>query len=337
MEYNNSSSASSNGALSQYLQHVYIKLLIVLLVTSIIPSLVVGSVVLHFLFRMMTRKEFTPITFVYTIISIFCVISPVGLAAFWLLTLYSNSLVPQNSTVSCTIYAAKFVMCYTPFMVVCYSIGITSIVQFLLLHTDYKRLVTLKSLALSMFAVSVASILFPFVLNLGLCVREQMKSHRDYSRDSLTEVGVAYVIVAYVLPLVIIVIFSVLTHLKVKREVSYRKKVIVRSVLLINGSNITIYCLFKIFAVVIYFVGVYVSNNLDVSTTWIEIARYLGDLGYLFTIASILILNPRLRSMALVCFKLKTGDLTLTDASRNPTKEETSTQSQRSNDNEEAI
>ena len=318
MEHNNSSSASSNGALSQYLQHVYIKLLIVLLVTSIVPSLVVGSVVLHFLFRMMTRNKFTPITFVYTIISIFCVISPVGLAAFWLLTLYSNSLVPQNSTVSCTIYAAKFVMCYTPFMVVCYSIGITSIVQFLLLHTDYKRLVTLKSLASSMIVVSVASILFPFVLNLGLCVREQMKSHMDESRDSLTHVAVVYVIVAYVLPLVIIVIFSVLTHLKVKREVSYQKKAVVRSVLLINGSNITIYCLFKIFAVLTYFIGVYVSKNSDVNRTWIEIARYLGDLGYLFTIVSILILNPRLRSKALVCFKLKTGDLSPSEASSIP-------------------
>ena len=313
MEYINSSSESSDRALNTYLWHVYTILQIVHLVTVIIPSLVAGSVVLYCLYRIMSRTGIKPIMLLYTIICIFCIIGSVALAIFWVLGLYSDSWIPQNNTVSCAIYTARYVICYTPVMFVCYCIGMTSIVQFVLLHSGYKKFVSLKSLISSLVGISVASLLFTFVLTVGSCVYEQQKLHIDEDVYSLIPAAI-YIIVSFVVPLFVIVIFSILTHLKVKRDVSYRKKAVVRSVLAVNGFNIAIYALFRAVAVLIYFVGYTANNNRDAITKWLEIGRYISDLGYLFSIVSILILDPRLRSMALAC-SCNTDDQTAAKAS----------------------
>ena len=311
---NSSSSKSSDSALNTYLWHLYTILQIVHLATVIIPSLVAGSVALFFLYRMMSRTGIKPIMLLYNIIIIFCVIGSVALAIFWVLSLYSNSWIPQNNTLSCTIYTAKYVICYTPFMIVCYSIGMTSIVQFVLLHSSYKKFVSLKSLISSLVGISILSFLFTFVLTVGICVNNQQQLHTDEDRYSLIEIAAIYIVVAFVVPFFIIVIFSILTHLKVKRDVSYKKKAVVRSVLAVNGFNIAIYALFKIVAVLIYYIGFIGNNSHDDITKWLEIARYISDLGYPFTIVSILILNPRLRNMVIVCSCNK-GDQSASEAS----------------------
>ena len=324
---NTNSSSSLNTELNPYLQRIYTILQIVHLITVIIPSFVIGAVVLFLLFMVMSRTGVKPILLLYAIITIFCIVGSAALAIFWVLSLYSDSLVPQNSTTSCTIYTAKYVICYTPFMIVCYGIGMTSVVQYVLLHVSYKRIVTLRLLVAFSIILAIASVVFTFVITVGICVSEQRQYHRNEGRVSLAELASVYIFIAFVVPFVIIVIFSVLTHLKVNREVSFKKKEIVRSVLAVSGLNIAIYALFKFVAVSIYFVGISVPGNSDVITKWLEIARYVSDLGYPFTILSILLLNPKLRRMALVC--VKTEDQSLVDSVSTPHNVERSTEIQK--------
>ena len=304
MDSSNSSSLdTSNTAQNQYLLGVYTILLVVHNVTVILPSVVFGTVALYFMFRVMRRTGVKPIMLLYAIITICCIIGSVTVGIFWVLSLVSDILVLKNSTLSCTIYTAKYAVCYTPFTIVCYCIAMISVAQFFLLHSQYKSYINLKLVAVTFTVVLVSSIVFVSMLIAGLCVSDQQRLHKDEDPVSLAVMAAVYTPVAWVVPFVVIVIFSILTHQKVKRDVSYKKKAIVRSVLAVIGFNMAIYAVFKGVSLLIYYVGVIISNNPDIIAKWLEIGRYISFLEYPFTILSILLFNPKLRSMALFCKK----------------------------------
>ena len=113
------------------------------------------------------------------------------------------------------------------------------------------------------------------------------------------------------LPVAAIIIFTVLTCLKVKNEVIEENASVVRSVVKVNILNVISYVVLRTIAVMLYYLGTSLDPSQHSSDVWTMVARYIGELNYTLTVLSILIIHSNIRNRILnmTLFKLKFGEL----------------------------
>ena len=110
----------------------------------------------------------------------------------------------------------------------------------------------------------------------------------------------------YIPPLVITIMATVLTYLKVKKSVVDHDTGIIKSVIAINVFNIVQYNIFRATAIMVFYIAVLAAPDGDVTVFKIctMLGRYIADLSYPVTIFSILIIHKSIHSILFACLSM---------------------------------
>ena len=115
-----------------------------------------------------------------------------------------------------------------------------------------------------------------------------------------------WILLAGVVPLALTVLFSIVTCLKVKKNVSMEHNSVVQSVILLNTFNVVTYLVLRVGALLVYFTVVSINPSKNTIYLWTLLARYIGELNYPLSLCSILIVHSGIRSKICNCCKMST-------------------------------
>ena len=262
------------------------------LVLVVIPSLLISAFVLYYLYILMKTSGVRPILLLYFILSILCITGP----SLYLLVSFATILL--NDDISCVLAIVYYITVFGTAMIASYCTALVSVAQFLVLQAHQKRLITVTKIVLFFLVALLISAVFTTTLacldcplNLG-----------DYATSTL------WAIFAFIIPLLVTVIFSILTCVKVRNGVFEEPKAVIRSVVTINSMNLLCYVVFRLLGFVIYYIGQNLSTTQVPIVIWKDISFSTADIGYPVTSLSILLLHTKLRQMAFGCRKNSTNE-----------------------------
>ena len=115
-----------------------------------------------------------------------------------------------------------------------------------------------------------------------------------------------WILLAGVVPLALTVLFSILTCLKVKKNVSMEHNSVVQSVILLNTFNVVTYLVLRVGALLVYFTVVSINPSKNTIYLWTLLARCIGELNYPLSLCSILIVHSGIRNKICNCCKMST-------------------------------
>lgn len=296
------SNSSPNQNVRQIEAQVYTGLAIAHLSLVVIPSLVLSAIVLHNLYRQCKASGVKPVALLYAILAITCATGPTSYGIPMDVTLLTYFQTPGYSTLPCSAYIVAYTALYFVLhMVICFSIGMIAVVQFMVLHLQYKPIVKVGRLLVAFVAITLVSVCVNCVLLSVKCMKEAAhdSNWRLYkSSDAIVATAWAAIVV---IPLFATVVFSCLTCLKVNKDVLKENKSVVRSVIWINSLNIVSNVVSRLCALLIYFASTDIASTQSSFFMWTLVAMYVVELVYPLTLFSIFFLHNR-KQMSCNCF-----------------------------------
>lgn len=262
----------------------------------VIPSLFLAAIVLHKLHRHSKASGIKPVALLYAILAITCVAGTCSYGIPMDVTLLTYFQSSRSPMIPCSAYTVVYLALYFVIhMIISFCIGMIAVVQYMVLHLQYKPIVT------------TGRILFAFLVTVMICVGVNsallgVKCTKEASNASnwkLYKSSDAIVATVWagiaVIPLLSTVVFSCLTCLKVNRDVLRENKNVVRSVMWINALNIVSNVLSRLCALLIYFASTDIASAQDSFFMWTMVATYVVELVYPLTLLSIFFLHNRKR------------------------------------------
>ena len=251
----------------------------------VIPSALISATVLFYLCKLMKTSGARPVLIMYSIIAILCITGPSVFAILNLITIF------QSNGISCMLASFYYVVVFGTAMVSSYCTAIVAAAQFLVLQAHQRKLITSKNIIIFFF--------------LTLFITEALNAFLA-SLDCILNVGeyvtaTVWIIIAFVVPLLITIVFSVLTCLKVRNGVFEDTKVVIRSVVTVNAINLLCYIVFRFCGIVVFFAGVSLSDTYVTLAIWKEASFSISNIGYPLTALSILVLHSKIQKMAFNC------------------------------------
>ena len=281
---NGTFSELSNTSNSSDLLTIHVAIGISHLLMVAIPSLLISAFVVYYLYILIKTSGVRPILLLYFIISILCITGP---------SLYS--IIDLTKTLlndaSCALTIVHYNTTFGTAMLASYCTAMVAVVQFLVLQAHQKRLITVTKIALFFFVVLFVTAVF----NTTLACMNCLLNFEYYI------ISAVWAIVAFIIPLLLMVIFSILTCVKVRNGVFEESKPVIRSVVRINSMNLLCYIAFRLLGLVIFYIGVNLSTTQSMFEIWKDISYSIANIGYPLTSLSILVLHAKLRKMAFGC------------------------------------
>lgn len=298
----NKSLNSSN----QYPTQAYVALGTIHLIIVVIPSFVIASASLYFILRITRKTGVQPVTLLYALVAILSIVGPLSygilndISAITNLPIFGNCFNPHP------VYVIHTILYFGVHMIIMVTIAMISLVQLLMLHA-YK--ITSKMVLAAFVPVVILAIAVGCINFNGSQRREIRGSF--CKQDGITGAVpvIVWSIVAFVIPVIVATICSVLTCIKVKNssvqgEVSLSdwRVSAVKSVVAVNSFNMVINVVVRFAAFFVYFLSVSLTLSQDNSDLLQVVALYVGDLNYSLSCLSSLILHSGIRRMAFGCF-----------------------------------
>ena len=320
--YGDQSNSSSNQQVRPIETQVYTALAIAHLLLVVTPSLILSSLVLHNLYTQAKASGVRPVSLLYGILAVTCTIGPISYGIPMDVTLLTYLQTASYAMAPCSAYTVTYLaLYYVLHMVVSFCIGMIAVVQFMVLHLQFKPLVTLGRLMLFFVIVVVVSVVVNSVLLSVKCTKESAHASewKLYKRsDAFVAMAWAFVTI---IPLFATVLFSCLTCLKVNKDVLKANKSVVRSVIWINSLNIVSNVVSRFCALLIYFASTDVAKTQNSFFMWTMVATYIVELVYPLSLLSIFFLHNR-KQMTCSCVGVSEEPTSSTQGQRQP--EETS-------------
>ena len=288
------SNSSANQNVRPIEAQLYIGLAIVHVILVVMPSLTLSAIVLHNLYTQFKTSGVKPVALLYAILAITCVAGPCSYGIPLDVTLLTYFQTPGYSTMPCSAYTVAYTALYfVMHMVVSFLIGMIAVVQYMVLHLQYKPIVRVGRLLLVLVGIVLVSVGINAVLLSIKCTEEAAHaSDWRWYKSIDAYVATAWAAIA-VVPLFATVVFSCLTCLKVNKDVLKENKGVVRSVIWINSLNIISNVVSRLCALLIYFASRDIASTQSSFFMWTLVAMYVVELVYPLTLLSIFFLHNR--------------------------------------------
>lgn len=302
MEYNNSD--------FHHIVQIYTALAIAHIFAVVIPSVVFAAIVLRFMWKLTKEIGFKPVNLLFSLLAILCITGPVSYGILWDVSLITNIPLFGNCSYTHPVFVIQYLLFYGIHTIISLTISLISVVQYLSLSHKYGRFMTPKYVFAVFLILSVASIAICCIYFNGEYVEIRGSHCKQEYIISTINVAIWFAF-AFLLPVAAIIIFTVLTCLKVKNKVIEENASVVRSVVKVNILNVISYVVLRTIAVMLYYLGTSLDPSQHSSDVWTMVARYIGELNYTLTVLSILIIHSNIRNRILnmTLFKLKFGEL----------------------------
>ena len=279
------------------------------LIVVIIPSLLLSSLLLYCLH---VKKVFVskPLSFLYGCVAIVCILAPTsyGVGCF------AYALTPQyfTSDDECATLTLMIDFAYGGGQIVlCFSIGMIVIVQFVTASGKWKRAVTVKNVAVA-YILLLVTVLCANVIFFATICRQERKDPSNAS--TLRTSSAVWGLVSFLIPLLSTIIFPVLTYLKVKQNVLAEKVKILNTLVLVSTFNILSYVFFRLLGLLLYTVSITIYSD-DRSAEWNLniVALTIGNFTYPITIFFTFVVNSKIRRI--VCCSTEANSTSTVPAS----------------------
>ena len=284
----------------------YTALGIVHLVVVVVPTLVLAPIVLYCLCKLMKTSGINLVSLLYSFLVLLCMLAPLSYGILWDISLITGIPIFGNCTSPHPVYAVQYWLEFGFGMAVSVTIAMIAVLQFMILQCS-KRVVNLKYV----MAVYAALIIFSFCVSCTFFnggYTEIRGSHcKGYFQSGLINSAV-WTFLAFAVPIVLTVIFSILTCLKVTNDISAEAKSVVRYVVVLNTVTIFSHLVLRVMGTIMYFTVVSINPAKDTLYLWTMLARYVTELAYTETIVSVVILHSSVRKMVSSCVKRSSRD-----------------------------
>ena len=293
---NATENATTNSSSDQQLITIYIALGIAHLIIVVVPTLVLAAIVLYYLCKLMKTSGVKPVSLLFSFLAALCALGPLSYGILWDISLITGVRVFGGCTSSHPVYVIQYLFQFGIGMAISVTIATIAVLQFMVLQC--RRVVVVKYVVaiyagLMVFSFAVSCIFF----NGGYTeIRgSHCKAYIESGIDNVT----AWTVLAYAVPIILTVIFSIFTCLKVKKDVSNENKSIVRSVVVLNTFNIFAYVILRVGSLLVYFTVVSLNPTKNTVYLWTTLSRYIGELNLPLTVFSITIVHSKIRKMIL--------------------------------------
>ena len=294
MQHNNSTENVSST--NQELVTIYKAMGIANLVIVVVPTLVLACIVLYYLCMLMKTSGVKPISLLFFFLAILCMLGPLSYGILWDISLITAIPVFGNCTAPNRVFVIQYIFQFGIGMAISITISMIAVLQFLVLQCG--RAIMVKHVVAVYLGMMIISFSFSCIFFNG-GYTEIRGSHCKAFQDSGTVNVAVWTSLAYAVPMVVTVMFSVLTCLKVKKDVLDENGSIIRSVVIINTFNIFAYIVLRVGSLLVYFTVVSIKPTKNTIYLWTTISRYIGLLNYPLTMFSILIVHSSIRKMIL--------------------------------------
>ena len=278
------------------------------LILIIVPTLIIGMIIIVIIWKVRKSSGLTPIIIFYLAMALFSLAAVLSYRLLWDISLITD--IPfLGECGRFPLYNIYNLLYFSFHSIVALNVGVAAVFQFLMLK--YGKMVSSKWVYIALLFTIITSIGVSCVFFNG---RNSSTIRGSNCRFTDNFVGiidlVAWLPLAYTIPLALTIVFSVLTCYKVKKAIVQplnNEKSLVTSIVQINVFNIFLYTTFRLASVLLYILGSrLLRENVEHAAAIIIIARHINDASYPATLISILVIHKGIRKMAarLLCGRL---------------------------------
>ena len=296
---------ANNSFSNQELVTIYKAIGITHLVIVVVPTLVLASIVLYYLCILMKTSGVKPVTLLFFFLTILCMLGPLSYGILWDISLITAIPVFGNCTAPNRVFAIQYLLLFGLAMAISITISTIAVLQFLVLQC--RRVIMVKHVIPVYAGLVILSFGFSCIFFKGGYTEIRGSHCKGYSQSGLVNTAV-WTVLAYAIPIALTVIFSILTCLKVNKDVSSEKKSVVRSVVILSTFNIFSYVTLRVGTLVVYFIVVAINPTTSTIYLWTLLARYICELNYPLLLFSIIIVHSSVRRLVFARFKSSTQE-----------------------------
>ena len=314
MQLGNTTEDRTQNESSKELVTIYTALGIGHLIIVVVPSLVLAFIVLYHLLKLMKTSGVKPVTLLFFFNAFLCLLGPLSYGIIWDISLITDIPIFGNCSSPKPVHNIQYLLYFGLTMAVSLTITMIAVLQFMVLQCR-RGIIKLKYV----IAAYAALLIFSFSVNcifFNTKVREIRGSHCKGTSGTLNTV--VWMCFSCVIPFTLTVLFSILTCLKVKKNVSNDQNTVVKSVILLNTFNIVTFIVVRAGALLLFFTVVSINSTTNTVNLWTLMARYIGELNYPLGLFSIMIVHSNIRRMVFNCCKIsthRTRDIPLSNTS----------------------
>lgn len=279
------------------------------IILIIIPTVVLGILIIVAIWKEKKPSGRSPIIIIYLAMALFSLAAVLSYGFLWDISLITDIAFLGECGTSIPMYSIYNFLYFGFHSIIALNVGVAAVFQFLMLK--YGRKVSSKWVYLALLSLIIASIVMSCIFFNGLKSTTIKASYCRHANalDGVINVA-AWLPLAFTVPLVLTIVFSVLTCCKVKKSAIQPlndEKSLVISIVKINIFNILLYLTVRLVSVLLFFFGTrLLHGNQDAVVAIIILSKHLNDASYPSTLTSILVVHKGIRRMAakLLCGKL---------------------------------
>ena len=262
---------------------------IIHIIIVIFPTLLLGATVLVLLCILMRSSSNWHISIFYSALAVVCIIAVLSYGIPWDVSLLTRDVVLVNCTTPAG--AVELVVYFGFHSLLAIITAEISVFQFIIVRYG-KNVVTAKKVTFSIVLAVVVSFGFNCIWWNGTWT-EIVGSHCNLDRTKGTINTLIWMFSLYSPTVTLVILFSILTCMTVKRGVLKENRHIVTSVVTTNIVSISVHLVFRIIALVMYFSAL-ASPQEQLGMLTI-IARYINEITYTAYLITITFFNKGLR------------------------------------------
>ena len=271
------------------------------IILIVVPTVVLGIIIIVAIWKDKKPSGLSPIIIIYLAMALFSLAAVTSYGLLWDISSITDIPFMGECGTSIPTYNIYTLLYFSFHSIIALSVGVAAIFQFLVLK--HGRTVSSKWVYFALLSMIIASIGMSCIFFDSLKSITIRASHCRYANDLYGTINLAaWLPLAYTLPLVLTIVFSVLTCYKVKKSTIQplnEEKSLAISIVKINVFNILLYTTFRLASVLIFFLGTrLLHGNQDAVDVILILSRHLNDASYPTTLASILVVHKRIRRMA---------------------------------------
>ena len=294
MEFNPTSDIEeTNSSVDEELIAIYKALGIAHLIIVVVPTLVLASVVIYCLCTLMKASGVKPVSLLFLFLAILCMLAPLSYGVLWDVSLITAISVFGNCTTQYPVIGFQTMIVFGLAVAVSVTIAMIAVLQFMVLQC--RKAVILKYVIFVYAGLLVTSFGISGIFFNGRSTEIRGSHCKSYVQSVGLVNTAVWAAPTFTFAVLLTVVFSILTCIKVKRDVSSEMKSVVRSVVAANTFNIFSYLVPRLGALIVYFIVVSIYPTRNTVYLWTIIARYIDEFNYPLTLLTVLIVHSGIR------------------------------------------
>ena len=276
----------TNSSIDEELITIYKALGIAHIIIVVIPTLVLASVVIYCLCTLMKASGVKPVSLLFLFLAILCMLGPLSYGILLDVSLITAIPVYGNCTTQYPVVAMQLMIIIGIAMSISVTIAMIAVLQFIVLHY--------RGVVMKYVIVVYAGLLITCFGASGIYFNGWYSEIRgSYCKTSRSVNTFVCAALALIVPVLLTVIFSILTCVKVKRGVQTNS--VVRSVVATNVFNIFTYLVLRLGNLLVYSIAIGVKPNKNILYLWVVLSRNIQELNYPLTLLTVLIVHSGVR------------------------------------------